>query len=301
MGISGKNVRNVYSVMSINYSDSKEKFIFMGKIKLFVSTFGESTKWIKNGYPIEAGAANRSIDRVEGVYYDDSGDNISADNPYWGELTGLYWIWKNISFDEDDIVGFCHYNKKLSVSEKKIKNIFREKGKPYWIVRNPLNIQEHTYLEDVDALTKVLGEYDQSYLSAWNELYDSKGASLYGKDNCFTAQTFYTDAKTFDAYCRFLFDVLLQFRNERGEVDRTPYHKRYCAFMGERLTSVFIVHNCHNYSCFPFDFKENAFVKTMRYIKRIFNISPNSRLYKIAIKATRNSIKSSYVSKDGRL
>lgn len=43
-----------------------------------------------------------------GALFDDAGDNISAHNPYLGDLTGLYWIWKNTS---DEFVGTNQYRR----------------------------------------------------------------------------------------------------------------------------------------------------------------------------------------------
>ena len=39
--------------------------------------------------------------------------NIKHLNKYYGELSGFYWIWKNKidEFEEDDLIGFCHYRK----------------------------------------------------------------------------------------------------------------------------------------------------------------------------------------------
>ena len=55
---------------------------------------------------------------------DNSGENISHKNPYYGEYTFHYWIWKNeinkIKID-DEWIGFCQYRKFWSLN-KNIKN-----------------------------------------------------------------------------------------------------------------------------------------------------------------------------------
>ena len=32
-----------------------------------------------------------------GYMGDDTGDSISAKNCYYGELTGVYWVWRNVT------------------------------------------------------------------------------------------------------------------------------------------------------------------------------------------------------------
>ena len=92
-------------------------------IRYFVSTFGKNCDWIKNATAIEVGAATRPSNTVHYTLADDSGDSISKDNAYWGELTGIYWIWKNVPFADSDIIGFAHYNKTLDITMKRVKTL----------------------------------------------------------------------------------------------------------------------------------------------------------------------------------
>ena len=65
--------------------------------------------------PIQVGASG-SARRFEQMLSDDTGDQISAKNPMYCELTAQYWAWKNL---EADYYGFFHYRRYLSFSEQK--------------------------------------------------------------------------------------------------------------------------------------------------------------------------------------
>ena len=207
------------------------------QIKLYISTFGFKCDWIKKGTPIEVGALKRN----NFIYplRDDSGKNISSDNPYWGELTGLHWIWKNVKFQDNDVIGFGHYNKILNISEKKIKSFIREGYQG--VVLKPFKMCPHSYPEDIPVICNILQEVNPKYYNAWKLIYNEDGSSK--SENCSNCELFYLTKNEFNAYCRFLFDVLFKVRSKIGDVNRTPYHKRYCAFLGERLLSVYLLAN----------------------------------------------------------
>ncbi len=56
--------------------------------------------------PVQAGAAGK--ESIEGFQRDDAGDNISAKNPRYCELTALYWGAKNVDVD---YLGLVHYRR----------------------------------------------------------------------------------------------------------------------------------------------------------------------------------------------
>ena len=44
-------------------------------------------------------------------YQDNSGINISQKNPYYGEYTFHYWLWRNNKIQINNWIGFCQYRK----------------------------------------------------------------------------------------------------------------------------------------------------------------------------------------------
>ena len=48
--------------------------------------------------PVQVG---RAVNEALGYLGDDTGDSISEKNCYYGELTGIYWVWKNYKGKEN--------------------------------------------------------------------------------------------------------------------------------------------------------------------------------------------------------
>lgn len=56
---------------------------------------------------------------------DNTGENISAKNPYYCELTGLYWLWKNTEAEYKGLVHYRrHFTCETSVSKRKKCSVF---------------------------------------------------------------------------------------------------------------------------------------------------------------------------------
>ena len=67
-------------------------------------------------FPVQVGAEGKT--KIEEYTQDNTGNNISLKNPYFCELTGLYWAWKNL---EAENIGLVHYRRYFT-NKKKIPN-----------------------------------------------------------------------------------------------------------------------------------------------------------------------------------
>ena len=72
--------------------------------------------------PLHVGAEGK--DDI-GYQKDNDGKNISKKNPFFCELTGLYWAWKNL---DSDYIGLVHYrryfyDRNKIIGDKKISKI----------------------------------------------------------------------------------------------------------------------------------------------------------------------------------
>ncbi len=50
------------------------------------------------------------------TFTDDTGDSISSKNVHYSELTGWYWLWKNMR--DLDVIGLCHYRRYFLLGAK---------------------------------------------------------------------------------------------------------------------------------------------------------------------------------------
>ena len=134
--------------------------------------------------PLQVGSA---LHENLGYLSDNEGDNISEQNPYYSELTGHYWVWKNDK--HSDYVGCAHYRRYL-VNERETLYTERELLdllKKYDMVTTKLLTLEYSYYDafddrhnakDLDVLGAVIKELSPKY-------YDNYIRLVHGKQTYF--------------------------------------------------------------------------------------------------------------------
>lgn len=195
--------------------------------------------------PLHVGAAVHP-DVCNDLLGDDTGDNISWKNPFFCELTGLYWMWKNCSADYKGIV---HYRRLFGSSDPKKAHardpydrlatssellsllegsrIVVAKRRRYFI-ETIYDHYAHTFeASHFDACRDVLLEAEPMYVEAWDRLMKSRSAHLFNM--------FVMSEDLFDSYCSFLFEVLSELEKKIDPMQYDSFGARYLGRVGECL------------------------------------------------------------------
>lgn len=198
----------------------------------------EKPEWIT---PIQVGAALCN-ERVANLL-DCDGDNISAKNGNYSELTALYWIWKNrlqypSANEEYEYYGLSHYRRILELTEDDVLRL-ADNGVdvvlPYPMPYEP-DMEEHhkRYLrqEDWDAVRKAVQEISPECAEAFSKILKQKYFYNY---NLVLAKK-----EVLEEYCNWLFPVL-----ERVEELSSPKGEergdRYVGYVGETLLTLYFM------------------------------------------------------------
>lgn len=219
--------------------------------RIYIMTHKEFEAPQAAGYiPMQVGAAGK---KSLGYLQDDTGENISDRNPYFCELTGLYWLWKNV---DCDIIGLCHYrryfvqekkvNCELPLSKRLLEREYIEKCLSEYdlIVPNSgmsqnenILIQyatQHNVADYLECGKVILEKYPQYYPAyAWSQKcnFISLGNMFIGKK------------KLMDEYCAWLFDILFEVEKRVDISNYSDYQKRIFGFLSERLFRVWMMGN----------------------------------------------------------
>ena len=239
-------------------------------IKLFVSVYKSECVGVGDIIlPVSAGAKLYNPSDTRLVLCDDLGENISARNPGYCELTVQYWAWKNCEFD---VGGLMHQRRYFDFSDPHpyACDQPRRDKRPYRIFDRP----DRQTLDRIGAVPEVirsltdryeviapLGEnIRQSVLSYYdkNDRRDFDDLSLLcrvigdicpeylpdarqylGQKISYFCNMFIMSSEQFDMYSRWLFGVLMEYDRRKPREKLAP---REQGKLAERLFGIYMTH-----------------------------------------------------------
>ena len=174
-----------------------------------------------------------------GYIGDDTGVSISEKNCYYGELTGVYWVWKNIK--TTGYVGVCHYRRYFCTEEGRILTgrDYEEILSAYDIITSKKLKLNFTYYEgyagdynihDLEAVGEVIRQFYPAYHETFERLVHSKGTYFGNMIVC--------KKEIYDAYSEWLFGIFEKAEEKIDASGYDDYHKRVYGFISEFLLYV---------------------------------------------------------------
>lgn len=198
--------------------------------------------------PVQVGRAGA---QALGYIGDDTGVSISEKNCYYGELTGVYWVWKNIK--TSDYVGICHYRRYFCTEEGRILSgkEYEEILSEYDIIASKRLKLNYSYydgyasdynIRDLEVTGEVIRQCYPAYYETFSRLVHEKGTYFGNMMVCKKA--------LYDEYCEWLFGI---FEKAEAQIDPSgydAYHKRVYGFISEFLLYVWVqVEGLKVYEC----------------------------------------------------
>ena len=176
-----------------------------------------------------------------GYLGDDTGDNISKQNCYYAELSGVYWVWKN--YTESDYVGICHYRRFLTNEDNKAftEAQYEELLQQYDIITTKelelpnsyhYGFGAHHKIETLDETGEIIKELYPGYYDNFIRLvHDNK---------TYFGNIMVTSKPLYDEYCEWLFTVLFELQKRIDLTFEDDYHRRVFGFISEFLLLVWV-------------------------------------------------------------
>lgn len=249
----------------------------MKKIKIIIATHKKYNMPNDSMYiPIHVGKEGKEDLGYTG---DNTGDNISLKNPYYCELTGLYWAWKNL---DADYIGLAHYRRHFA-SKKKNKDKFKSvltlneaskildsvdiilpKKRKYYI-ENLYDHYKHTlHVEPLDETRKIIEEKYEGYLPYFDKLHKRTSAHMFNM--------FVMKKDVLDGYCEWLFDILSELEKRIDSSKYDNFHARFYGRISELLLDIYLEKNNLKYKEVDFIYMEkiHKIAKVKGFLKAKF-------------------------------
>ena len=209
----------------------------------------------KSYLPIHVGKEGKEKIGFKG---DNTGNNISEKNPYFCELTGLYWAWKNL---KSDYIGLAHYRRHFKgknkskdkfecvLSDREIKELLNKYDiilptKRNYYIETLYSHYEHTmYIEPLDITGEIIKEKYPEYYKEFELLKKRKTAHMFNM--------FIMKKEIMDEYCKWLFDILFELETKVDNTKYDSFHARFYGRVSELLLDVWLNTKGYKYKEVP--------------------------------------------------
>ncbi|TLD80474.1 DUF4422 domain-containing protein [Helicobacter sp. MIT 05-5293] len=235
--------------------------------------------------PILVGAKNASADTISALeslcekkgtklLKDNTGEHISELNPYFCELTAMYWAWKNL---DADYYGLFHYRRVLDFAPTPSKRRLYKYLIPHYFIEKkyflkpdmvsgflqthqvdviipkrkhiaPAHLsfydtfkQDH-YVQDLDKALAYIQEKYPQMADSITQVFFTKGAAVHYCNVAIWRKELYFE------YCEWLFDILFTIQDSIPYQQYDAYQARVFGYLAERLFNVWIRYkeqSCH--------------------------------------------------------
>ncbi|MDG2941711.1 DUF4422 domain-containing protein [Exercitatus varius] len=186
-----------------------------------------------------------------GYQGDETGENISAKNPSFCELTGLYWAWKNLP---NDYLGLIHYRRFFSVkraaerrkqpleslyltSEEASKlleqyDVIVPKRRNYYIETLYSHYANTLHAEHLDVTREIIAEKCGQFLESFDEVMKQRGGYMFNM--------FIMPKELLNDYCSWLFSILFELEKRIPAEQYSAFHARFYGRVSELLFNVWL-------------------------------------------------------------
>lgn len=243
----------------------------MEEIKIYISCHKEC--FIPTNsllFPIQVGSA-LADKKLPAMLHDDTGENISAKNRMYCELTAQYWAWKN---DTADWYGFFHYRRYLSFShtdfpEDEFGNVIiqerslREAAAEFGLLDAARMVQDITTYDCIVPRWRTLPVsgmtvYEQYCSALWHhqkdldtavtvlhELfpeYDAAAQQYLSSNRAYDCNMFIMKRSLFVEYTSWLFAILFEVERRSDFSSYNIEENRVMGYLGERLFGIWFTY-----------------------------------------------------------
>ena len=198
--------------------------------------------------PIHVGAEGKASLGYTG---DNTGENISTLNPYYCELTGLYWAWKNLDCDYLGLVHYRRYFTKMSqkfseainiddvvLSQTDIEQLLDDadvivpKKRRYYIETLYSHYAHTLDGSHLDKTREIISRISPAYLETYDQVMTQRSGYMFNM--------FIMRKELVNDYLTWLFPILDKLYEQIDTTKKTSFEARFPGRVSELLFNVWL-------------------------------------------------------------